>query len=85
MHARGPDLMQRMHPVVHAHAADGISPGKVCWVTDRASSESLPMPDISKGDEEFQKLGVEFLTSREGIDMSELNELFEKVSGRMGD
>jgi hypothetical protein len=41
----------------------------------------LRPPKISKEDDEFEtKLGVQFVEGREGILMTELNELFEKVN-----
>lgn len=62
------------------HTADGLSSGKVAWA-DRFPGGRLPVPPISKSDEEFLRLqGVEFLTTREGIKVTELNELFDKVS-----
>lgn len=38
-----------------------------------------PPPAISKPDEAFLSLGIEFVDSREGIKITELNELFEKA------
>lgn len=53
-----------------------MSPGKLAWAEARFP-EGLPLPQISKSDEEFD--GVEFLDSADGIKVTELNELFEKV------
>jgi hypothetical protein len=39
-----------------------------------------PPPIISKPDAEFLSLGLEFVETREGIKITELNELFEKVT-----
>lgn len=38
-----------------------------------------PPPIISKPDAEFLALGLEFVETRDGIKITELNELFEKV------
>ena len=38
-----------------------------------------PPPPITKTDEDFLDLGVEFVHTRDGIKVTELNELFEKV------
>lgn len=69
---------QRRAMLVHA-AADGISGGKVTWV-ERLPGGAAPPPTISKSDDDFKALGVEFVYGAEGIDLSQLNELFEKVS-----
>ncbi|GBF91909.1 acetyltransferase [Raphidocelis subcapitata] len=61
-----------------ARAGEGMSPGKLDWASSRFPG-GLPLPPISRSDEEFLKLGVEFLDAREGIKAAELNELFEKV------
>jgi hypothetical protein len=46
----------------------------------RHFGDSLPPPPtISKPDEEFLAMGLEFVESREDIKVTELNELFEKV------
>jgi hypothetical protein len=39
----------------------------------------LQPPRISKQDEDFLKIGVEFVESSEGVVIPELNDLFEKV------
>jgi hypothetical protein len=80
-----------LHHLPHAHintpprrnqpppaAADGMSPGKLDWATGRFPS-GLPVPPIGRSDADFESLGVEFLDVREGIKVTELNELFEKV------
>jgi hypothetical protein len=41
-----------------------------------------PPPAISKTDPEFLALGLEFVYTRDGIKVTELNELFEKVSAQ---
>ena len=38
-------------------------------------------PPISKSDEAFREDGVEFVWGAAGIDVQELNELFERVRG----
>lgn len=38
------------------------------------------IPTISKSDEEFREEKIEFVFGREGIDLAELNDLFERVS-----
>ncbi|KAI8466646.1 MAG: acyl-CoA N-acyltransferase [Monoraphidium minutum] len=59
-------------------AADGISGGKVAWA-EQLPGGAAPPPAVTKGNAEFLDLGVEFLSGRDGIDLAELNELFEKV------
>jgi len=61
-------------------AGEGMSPGKLDWSTG-AFPAGLPVPPLSKADADFAALGVEFLDTREGIKVTELNELFEKVGG----
>jgi len=39
----------------------------------------VPAPPISKSDDHFRQLGVEILSSPDGIRVAELIELFEKV------
>ena len=41
----------------------------------------LPRPVISKTDEAFASDGVEFVYGAAGINLAELNDLFEKVRG----
>lgn len=38
-----------------------------------------PPPAISKPDEDFLAMGLEFVVAREDLKVTELNELFEKV------
>eukprot|EP00877_Chromochloris_zofingiensis_P006775 jgi/Chrzof1/2350/Cz11g11270.t1 len=54
-----------------------MSQAKSTWADQFGSLP--PAPRISKTDEDFQKLGVEFVEVKEGIKVTELNELFEKV------
>jgi hypothetical protein len=62
---------------------DGVCTDKAL-LTDRLTGSSTltvpPPPIISKPDAEFLALGLEFVETREGIKITELNELFEKVS-----
>lgn len=55
-----------------------MSPGKLAWAGGRAPDGARP-PPVTKTDEEFAALGVEFCETLEGIKVTELNELFEKV------
>ncbi|GLC68926.1 hypothetical protein PLESTF_000759700 [Pleodorina starrii] len=65
-----------------AGAGDGISPDKTTYGSrlEEATGGVLRPPPISRPDSEFEtKLGVQFVEGREGILITELNELFEKV------
>ncbi len=56
---------------------DGISSAKAgLW----QAMQQSPTPKISKSDEEFEKLGVEFLWDDEDLRIDELNDLFYRVS-----
>jgi hypothetical protein len=55
-----------------------MSPGKLEWAAGRFP-DGLPLPPVTKSDTDFEALGVEFLDTRDGIKVTELNELFEKV------
>lgn len=68
-------------PPTPLRAADGMSSGKVTWA-ERFPKGGLPPPPITRSDDEFLQLGVEFRTSRDGIKVTELNELFDKVRRR---
>eukprot|EP00884_Botryococcus_braunii_P007634 jgi/Botrbrau1/16872/Bobra.150_2s0091.1 len=57
-----------------ALAADGISPSPI-W----PPGATPEYPQISKSDEEFREQKVEFVFGSEGIDLMELNDLFERV------
>lgn len=57
-----------------AQAQEGISPSKD-WFT-----VAPQVPTISKSDEEFREEKIEFVFGAEGIDLAELNDLFERVS-----
>ncbi|KAG1666430.1 hypothetical protein FOA52_015100 [Chlamydomonas sp. UWO 241] len=57
-------------------ASEGMSPDKSQWGSQFAS---LSPPLLSKTDEHFRQQGVEFVDTRSGIVVSELNALFEKV------
>lgn len=54
-----------------------MSPDKTQF-GDRLEGHMIP-PPISKTDQEFEDMGLEFVTTREGIVLTELNDLFEKV------
>lgn len=56
-------------PVAHACPASAPHPGSPC-----------PLPSRSKTDEQFVGEGVEFVWGADGIDIDELNALFEKVN-----
>jgi hypothetical protein len=54
-----------------------MSSGKATW-GDR--QDGLPPPPaISKSNEHFEAMGLEFVESLDGIKITDLNELFEKV------
>ena len=55
-----------------------MSPGKLDWASSRFPG-GLPLPPISKSDAAFLELGVEFLEAREGVKVTELNDLFDKA------
>lgn len=55
-----------------------MSPSK--WaLTDKLDAALPPVPIISQTDAHFEQLGLEFVRTRDGIKVTELNELFEKV------
>ncbi|GLI60730.1 hypothetical protein VaNZ11_002956 [Volvox africanus] len=65
-----------------AGGGDGISPDKTTYGSrlEEATGGVLRPPPISRPDIDFEtKLGVQFVEGREGILITELNELFEKV------
>jgi GNAT superfamily N-acetyltransferase len=73
-------LPRQGDPCRHAAAAEeGISLETALWSTKLQGM--LQPPKISKQDEEFFKIGVEFVEASDGIVVSELNDLFEKVGG----
>lgn len=61
---------------VDQSAADGMSPAKGAWA---AREGSLQPPVISRTDTYFADKGLEFVLSSDGIDIAELNDLFERV------
>lgn len=65
-------------------AAEGICTDKSLFGIQHWGDALPPAPTISKPDEEFLALGLEFVESREDIKVTELNELFEKVCGSVG-
>lgn len=59
---------------------DGVCTDKSEF-TRRFITTAVPEPpEISKSDAEFLAMGLEFIDVREGIKITELNELFEKVT-----
>ncbi|GIL50708.1 hypothetical protein Vafri_6823 [Volvox africanus] len=65
-----------------AGGGDGISPDKTTYGSrlEEATGGVLRPPPISRPDVDFEaKLGVQFVEGREGILITDLNELFEKV------
>ncbi|EFN57263.1 hypothetical protein CHLNCDRAFT_143824 [Chlorella variabilis] len=58
--------------------SDGINTQKPALMVDTLEQQ-LPPPPISKSDEQFLEGGVEFVWGEEGLDVGELNDLFEKV------
>lgn len=69
------------HRLWFSCTVEGMSQAKSTWADQFGSLP--PAPRISKTDEDFQKLGVEFVEVKEGIKVTELNELFEKVHCRI--
>mmetsp|Transcript_24413 Transcript_24413/g.53326 ORF Transcript_24413/g.53326 Transcript_24413/m.53326 type:complete len:257 (+) Transcript_24413:48-818(+) len=59
------------------HSGDGLSPDKTQWA-EQIEGNLVP-PRISKADDTFAKSGLEFVEGREGLVLTELNDLFEKV------
>lgn len=60
-----------------ALSLDGISSAKAgLW----QSMQQSPTPKVSKSDEEFERMGVEFVWGYEGLSIDELNDLFSRVS-----
>lgn len=59
-----------------ASAADGMSPGKVGFGLD---TTTVP-PSLSRSDDAFLGDGVEFMWGDHDIDITQLNDLFDKVS-----
>lgn len=58
-------------------ASEGMSPDKTQW-GEQFQGNLMP-PSLSKTDEHFRTLGLEFVEMREGIVIPELNDLFERV------
>lgn len=58
--------------------SDGINTQKPSLMAD-SLEQHLPPPPISKSDAAFLEDGVEFVWGAEGVDVGELNNLFEKV------
>lgn len=56
-----------------------MSPDKTQWGEQFLGK--LTPPKLSKSDEHFNSLGLEFVETREGIVLTELNDLFERVRG----
>jgi hypothetical protein len=62
-------------------ADEGISLEAALWSTKL--NGMLQPPKISKQDDDFLSMGVEFVESSDGIVISQLNDLFEKVRSRV--
>lgn len=63
---------------------DGMNVLKPALMADSLERQ-LPAPPISRSDAEFlESLGVEFVWGAEGVDVHELNNLFEKVGAAAG-
>jgi len=58
-------------------ASEGMSPDKTQW-GEKFVGNLMP-PKLTKTDEHFHQQGIEFVEARQGIVVSELNSLFEKV------
>ncbi|GBF96969.1 acetyltransferase [Raphidocelis subcapitata] len=82
--ARAPGALKvpskpRLTFVGFSGAVDGASGrGPHSWLRQRLSGV-LPLPPITRSDEEFRQAGVEFLSTANGICVAELCELFDKV------
>ena len=59
-------------------ATEGISPDKSTW-WKRLETQNVTSPPLSKPDQAWMDEGLEFVYSREGVSISELNDLFQKV------
>ncbi|KAK9868249.1 hypothetical protein WJX84_010032 [Apatococcus fuscideae] len=59
-------------------ATEGISPDKSTW-WKKLESRDLSIPQLSKADQAWMDEGLEFVYTREGVSISELNDLFQKV------
>ena len=66
-----------VHAVAAALAADGMSSAKAALGQVLRGSSS---PKISKSDEAFEKMGVEFVWGYHDLNLDELNDLFSRVS-----
>lgn len=62
----------------HSTAVDGISPRKSTWGIE-VDEKGLAAPKVTKSDAEFAEEGIVFMEGHEGVDIPELNNLFEKV------
>lgn len=60
-------------------ATEGISPDKSTW-WKQLDPQDLTSPTLSKADEAWMDEGLEFVYSREGVSIPELNDLFQKVT-----
>lgn len=66
-----------MHAAAVLLATDGMSSAKA------ALGQALrdnPSPKISKSDEDFERMGVEFVWGYHELNLDELNDLFSRVS-----
>ncbi len=71
--------MQELSPTCGPAATEGISPDKSTW-WKKLESRDLSIPQLSKADQAWMDEGLEFVYTREGVSISELNDLFQKVS-----
>eukprot|EP00878_Enallax_costatus_P011205 GHUV01011701.1.p2 GENE.GHUV01011701.1~~GHUV01011701.1.p2 ORF type:complete len:179 (+),score=10.64 GHUV01011701.1:343-879(+) len=60
-------------------AGDGVCTDKADFTSRLITSEVPEPPQISKPDATFMAMGLEFVEEHDGIKITELNELFEKV------
>ncbi len=59
-----------------------MAPDKTQW--GEQFQGHLTPPSLSKSDEHFRSLGLEFVDTKDGIVLPELNDLFERVGGSYG-
>lgn len=62
--------------------SDGVSTQKPALIADHAAAADarLAPPPITKSDERFLEDGMEFVWGAEGVNLAELNDLFQRVS-----
>ena len=77
-----PTHLHHLHTLLSLAPGEGMSPDKTQWGEQFLGN--LQPPPLSKTDDQFRALGLEFVETREGIVLPELNDLFERVRGRTG-